>query len=191
MTCTLLQVQTHRLTHPINMFGTCSGCKHTEYARPTAHVQDDLPPEQVLVVVDGVTIGQGAHLVLQHLLVNTYINNNSKQQQYTTPVNSKQQQYTTPVNSKQQQHTTPVNKHWKQATLGQQSRHDHYQSVSRSRSSSLCWSSRQLSCLQPQRQCGAFWARVPPDLHLNQPVCVHVCVRVHVRVQRGCTIIWG
>ena len=110
MTCTLLQVQTHRLTHPINMFGTCSGCKHTEYARPTAHVQDDLPPEQVLVVVDGVTIGQGAHLVLQHLLVNTYINNNSTQHQSTVNNNSTQHQSTVNNNSTQHQSTSTGNK---------------------------------------------------------------------------------
>lgn len=54
------------------MFGTCPGSKHGEYPCATSHVKDNLPFEQVLVVVHGIPIGQSSHLVLQHLLMNTY-----------------------------------------------------------------------------------------------------------------------
>ena len=38
----------------------------------TPNIQNNLSSEQVLVMVDGIPIGQSAHLVLQHLLMNAY-----------------------------------------------------------------------------------------------------------------------
>ena len=57
--------------HPIDMLRSSFSSKHAEYARPTANIQNNLSTKQVLVVVDGIAIGQSSYLVLQHLLVDT------------------------------------------------------------------------------------------------------------------------
>ena len=55
-------------THPVHVLGASIGGEHGQDARAAAHVQDHLVFEGVLVVVHGVAVGQGPHLVLQHLL---------------------------------------------------------------------------------------------------------------------------
>ena len=54
---------THVHTHPIDMFSSCSGSKHAQYTRPTANIQYNLPSEQMLVVVYGISVGQSSYLV--------------------------------------------------------------------------------------------------------------------------------
>ena len=57
-------------SHPIDVPGSSLGSEHAEYPSATPNIQNNLPSKQVLVVVDGVPIGQSAHLVLQHLPMN-------------------------------------------------------------------------------------------------------------------------
>ena len=58
-------------THPINMLGSSPSGKHAENSRPAAHVEDDLATEEVLVVVDGVAVGERTDLILQHLFMDS------------------------------------------------------------------------------------------------------------------------
>ena len=58
--------------HPINVPGASLGSEHAKYPGATPNIQNNLSSEQVLVMVDGIPIGQSAHLVLQHLLMNAY-----------------------------------------------------------------------------------------------------------------------
>lgn len=53
----------------------CSGlgCEHTENAGAASDVHDNLVLEQMRVVVHGVAVGHGAHLVLEHLLVDAEV----------------------------------------------------------------------------------------------------------------------
>lgn len=59
-------------THPIHMFSTSSGSKHGEDACATPHIKHHFTLKQVLIVVHGITVGQSPHLILQHLLMNTW-----------------------------------------------------------------------------------------------------------------------
>ena len=59
------------VTYPVDMLGSSSCSKHTKYTSPTSDIEDNLASKQVLVVVDGVSVGQSSYLVLQHFFMNT------------------------------------------------------------------------------------------------------------------------
>ena len=48
-------------------------CAHGQNAGSASNIEDDLVLEQVTVLVDGVTVAAGAHVVLEHLLVNSMV----------------------------------------------------------------------------------------------------------------------
>ena len=52
-----------------DLSGSGLGSEHGEDAGAAANIEHDLVLEQVLVVPHRVAVGQGAHLVLEHLLV--------------------------------------------------------------------------------------------------------------------------
>lgn len=56
------------MTHPNHHLGPGLGSEHAEDAGSTSHVQHHFVLEQVLVVEHRIAIGEGAHLVFQHLL---------------------------------------------------------------------------------------------------------------------------
>lgn len=55
-------------SHPNDFLGPRLGCEHGQDACATAHIQHNLVLEQVLVVEHGVSVGEGADFILQHLL---------------------------------------------------------------------------------------------------------------------------
>lgn len=50
-----------------------SGCAHGQNAGSATNIEDDLVLEQVTVLVDGVAVATGAHVVLEHLLVDSMV----------------------------------------------------------------------------------------------------------------------
>ena len=58
-------------TYSVHVFRSSFHRKHAQNPGATAHVQHDPPPEEVLVVVHGVPVGERSHLILQHLLVDS------------------------------------------------------------------------------------------------------------------------
>jgi len=60
--------------YPNDPFGTGFCSKHTQNARPASHVQDNLVFEQVLIVVDGISIGKRSNFIFKHFLNEKYHN---------------------------------------------------------------------------------------------------------------------
>ena len=48
-------------------------CAHGQNAGSAADIEDDLVLEKVTVLVDGVAVAAGAHVVLEHLLVDSMV----------------------------------------------------------------------------------------------------------------------
>ena len=57
----------------VDVLGPGLGREDAQHARAGAHVQDDFVLEKVSVLHYGVLVGQGAHLVLEHLLVDAEV----------------------------------------------------------------------------------------------------------------------
>jgi len=65
----MVHYRTH--IHSNNLGSSSFSSEHGEDASPTTHIKHHLPFEQVLVVPHGVSVGQSANFIFQHLLVNT------------------------------------------------------------------------------------------------------------------------
>ena len=65
----VLETKHKKRTYSDDHLGTSLGCEHGENTGTASNIEDDLVLEQVAVLVDRGTVGQGANLILQHFLL--------------------------------------------------------------------------------------------------------------------------
>lgn len=68
MTINNKRVKSRLYTHADNFLSTGFGSEHAQDPGPTAHVQHHLILKEMLVVEHGVSVREGSHFVLKHLL---------------------------------------------------------------------------------------------------------------------------